>query len=645
MSNIQFGYFNGSKIDENNSADKQGLKFKLPDKVNNKNVELLLTWQGFLSLNKDIDMISAISEYLEHTGEACCGRCVPGKRDTITLAGMIKSLREDSSSEKLEEIKLYAAALVQGAKCYFAPSSVLAMVEILNQCPERITESAGVDKKRNYHFHVASVCTAQCPSHVKIPQFIDQVRGKRFKSALTIIRETLPLAGLCGRICPKPCESACVLNATDQPINIRLLQQSTWNDEFFNNKEVAVPEKSLPNGKRVAIVGAGPAGLSAAYYLALSGFDVDIFDMLDCGGGMALKGIPSFREPRNMLQHEVDLVTSLGVNIYYNKTLGKDIFIDKLSESYDALLLAIGAWVGTDSGIKNIEGINGVARSGIDYLRDVSDGIIPNQGDHVVVIGGGNTAIDCARTALRLGSRSTIVYRRTEVEMPAIKTEVEEGKEEGVEFVMLTAPASAVSTGGNVTGLECIKMQLGEPDASGRRSPVPIPDSNFIIDCSYIIPAIGQKPDITNIVADGRLDLDDWNNVKASPVYCQTKVPNIFAAGDCLTGPETVVRAISTGRRAATMIERFILSGSLYLTEDEALELIVYDNKIYAIPEHYDNIKGKDVVDRYEPTLLDLKKRQTTFEQVEQPIEPADAASEAKRCIRCLRLSMMVTAE
>lgn len=651
MPRVLYGNFAGESLDFRNdkSAERDPIEvlstFKISDNINGKPLDFLLTWHGYMAFDngESIDIIGSMSEYLKYTGaNACCGRCVQGKKHTVVMAEMVEGLRVDSSSEKIAEIVEYGNTIIDNAKCYFAPSSVVAVLNILKNYPDEIGKKSTTSNKK-YTFHLSAPCTASCPAGVKIPQFIDQIRSKNYKKSLSIVRQTMPFAGLCGRICPHPCEDACLRGEVGKPVNIMALQQAPWNDEYFNKRELSVPEKSPSNGKRVGIVGAGPAGLAAAYYLLLDGFEVDIFDRLECGGGMVAKGIPSFREPRDMLQYEIDLVESLGVKFHYNTELGKDIFLEKMSKDYDAVLLAIGAWLETPSGLEGVEGVEGIALSGIDYLKQVADGNSPSQGDHAITIGAGNTAMDCARVALRLGSKSTIVYRRTEKEMPALKLEVIGAKDEGVEFTMLTLPLKIVTDDNKVIGLECVKMELGEPDASGRRSPVQIEGSNFIIDCTYIIPAIGQKPDISHVTMDGKIKTTKWDTFDNSHVYCQTAVENIFSAGDCLTGPDTVVTSVGSARWAARMISRYLLNGKTYLTDEEVLELAVYDSKLYATKDNY-KMYG-EVGERIELDHIDMKTRVSTFEQFEKPMDPILAVDETKRCMRCMRLVMAVSTE
>ena len=460
-------------------------------------------------------------------------------------------------------------------------------------------------------------------------------------SALGTIRETLPLPGLCGRVCPHPCEKVCRRGEIDEPINIMSLKSSAWNYEYYRHQNPAVPAKKEPTGKMCAIIGAGPAGLSAAYYLALAGHRVDIFDMLTEPGGMAAVGIPDFRQPRQLLAHEVNIIRSLGVNIHYNRKLGEDISVKYLKTTYDSVLIAVGAWLPQNSGIADCDGVEGVMESGIGFLRQVSQGEQPvKKGEKVAVIGGGNTAIDCARTALRLGGEVSLLYRRSKEEMPAEPHETDDAEAEGVNFMMLTAPVRAVSEGGRLIGLECVKMRLGSPDATGRRSPEVVFGSNFIFPCDKVIPAIGQKADLSFLSGSEGIGVSRWSTIEVSGIYHNTALDKFFAAGDCISGPNTVVRAVGSGRWAAKMMDRYMMTGKVYLEPSEVIEQALYENKIF---EYGEEEETAPTAPRYNTEKIPMEERVSSFKEVNVPFDDITASREAKRCLRCMRIGMFGT--
>lgn len=643
MPKVVFGFRKGQRLDFRNVSeqDRPESPFKFPDSVNGETVKLVISWHGFLVYDIGVDIGAAMAEFMRYVGaEGCCGRCIPGKNGTRALAEKLVRLRENPTYEGLNEAIQMAESIKATSKCSLAPSSVGIVISFLKEFPDQLHKNT-LAAPLNYYHHLSAPCSAACPANVKIPEFIDDIRSRRFMSALGTIRETLPLPGLCGRVCPHPCEKVCRRGEIDEPINIMSLKSSAWNYEYYRHQNPAIPAKKEPTGKMCAIIGAGPAGLTAAYYLALAGHRVDIFDMLQEPGGMAAVGIPDFRQPRQLLAHEVNIIRSLGVNIHYNRKLGEDISVKYLKTTYDSVLIAVGAWLPQNSGISDTEGVDGVIDSGIGFLREVALGHRPiKKGETVAVIGGGNTALDCARTALRLGGKISILYRRSKDEMPAEPHEIADAVDEGVELVMLTAPVRAVSHEGKLTGLECVKMRLGSPDASGRRSPEVIFGSNFIVPCDKVIPAIGQKADLSFLDGSEGIGVSRWNTIEVSDVFHNTSLNKFFAAGDCISGANTVVRAVGSGRWAAKMMDRFMMTGKVYLEPAEVIELALYENKIF---EYGEEEETAPPAPRYNTEKIPVEERIDNFKEVNKPFDDITASKEAKRCLRCMRIGMFGT--
>lgn len=642
MPKVVFGFRKGQRLDFRNVSeqDRPESPFKFADKVNGEPVKLVISWHGFLVYDIGVDIAAAMAEFMRYvSSEGCCGRCIPGKNGTTALAEKLVELRENPTYEGLNEAIEMAESIKATSKCSLAPSSVSIVISFLKEFPDQLHKNT-LAPKLNYYHHLSAPCTAACPAKVRIPEFIDDIRSRRFLPALSTIRGTMPLPGLCGRVCPHPCEKVCRRGEIDEPVNIMSLKQAAWNYEYYRHQLPAVPEKKEPSGKMCAVIGAGPAGLTAAYYLALQGHRVDVFDMLQEPGGMAAVGIPDFRQPRELLAHEVNIIRSLGVNIHYNRKLGADISLKYLKTTYDAALIAVGAWKPQSSGIEDIEGIEGAIESGIGFLREVAEGSVPlEKGASVAVIGGGNTAIDCARTARRLGAEVSVLYRRSRNEMPAEPEEVTDAEDEGVSLMMLTAPVRAVSEKGKLTGLECVKMRLGSPDATGRRSPEVVFGSNFIVPCDYIIPAIGQKPDLSFLGGEG-INVSKWSTIEVSDVYHNTSLPGFFAAGDCISGANTVVRAVGSGRWAAKMMDRYITEGQVYLKPKEVIELALYENKVFEYGEEAETAPASP---RNNMEKIPLEERLTTFNEINRPLSELTASREAKRCLRCMRIGMFGT--
>lgn len=401
-------------------------------------------------------------------------------------------------------------------------------------------------------------CVMTCPANIDIQAYLRHAGNGNFESAIQVIKDKNPFPIVCGRVCPHPCEAQCRRNLIDSPVAINNVKRFIADWDIASEKPWT-PRKNPPTGKRIAIVGAGPSGLTAAYYSAINGHDVTVFERQYYAGGMMRYGIPEYRLPEATLDQEIDLIKSLGVKIMTKKTLGTHIHLEDLHKDFDAVYLAIGSWRATPLHIEgeNLEGV----WLGIQFLEQVTKQEDVNLGDNVIVIGGGNTAIDCARTAIRKGAKSVkLVYRRIKEDMPAEPYEVEEALHEGVEMLFLTAPSKIVSKNGEKI-LHCNQMALGEPDRSGRRRPVPIEGSEIDIEADTIIGAIGQSTNTQFLYNDLPVKLNKWGDIEINGKTSQTSEINIFAGGDCVTGPATVIQAVAAGRHAAEAMDSFLMKG------------------------------------------------------------------------------------
>ena len=468
-------------------------------------------------------------------------------------------------------------------------------------------------------------CREACPAEVDIRGYIALIARGAYAEAVRLIKETLPLPEVIGRICPHPCENVCRRSLVDEPVAVCALKRFAAEHTY---EELSVPVAE-PTGFRVAIVGAGPAGLTAAYYLVQKGHAVTIFEALPEPGGMLRYGIPDYRLPKEILDKEIAAIARLGVQIRTGRALGRDFTLSSLfEEGYHAVYLAIGAH---QSQRMNVEGedLEGVL-SGIDFLRAVACGQPPSMvGQRVAVIGGGNTAMDAARTAVRLGAEKvTVVYRRSRSEMPAMPWEVEEAGDEGIEFLYLAAPVRIVGENGRVRGIECVRMQLGEPDASGRRRPEPVPGSEFFLPVDTVIAAIGQRPDLSCL--DGCALETRWGNISVDPETFQTSMPGVFAGGDCVTGAATAVEAIGAGRRAALAIHRYLLG-----EDGRPVQRVSFRKG------SLEELRGRPEFAQVEPRprqkmpLAPAETRRHNFQPVELGLSEEMALQEAARCLGC----------
>ncbi len=470
-------------------------------------------------------------------------------------------------------------------------------------------------------------CKLQCPDNIDIQTYIAQIAAGDFSGALKTIKQTNPFPSVCGRVCPHTCEMQCRRNKVDEPVAINPLKRFVADLDRLSD-DPYLPSVSASTGKKIAIVGAGPAGLSAAYYLRQKGHEVTVLEMNEKPGGMLRYGIPYYRLPEEALDREIELILDLGIELRCGRKMGRDFSLEQLKQDgYDAVLLSVGAW---SSSSMRVEGEDkpGIM-AGIDYLWQVASGATPELGKRVVVVGGGNTAIDAARTARRAGADVTILYRRTRKEMPAEDYEVDEAQAEGVKMHFLAAPV-ALPGDGRVEKIRAIKMRLGEPDKSGRRRPEPIQGSEFEIDVDTVISAIGQRPDPSCWQTATGPGATRWNTVVADERTYQTDVPWVFTAGDCLTGAATAIEAVAGGRKAALSIDRFVRGMDLLPIgkpfSDSIGRLEDLDDDMFSSVERVSRVKGREI-----PAQLRLD----NFNEVELGIDKAQALLESSRCLEC----------
>ncbi|MFH1223810.1 MAG: NAD(P)-binding protein, partial [Pseudomonadota bacterium] len=473
-------------------------------------------------------------------------------------------------------------------------------------------------------------CTMNCPAGIDIQSYLAYVANKDYENAIRTIKERNPLPLVCGRVCPKPCENECRRGLIDEAVAIDGVKRYVA-DYDANRKNPYIPELAKQNNKKVAVIGAGPAGLSCAYYLRIKGYSVDVYEASEKPGGMLMWGIPEYRLPKKTLLREVEIIQSLGVNIFYNKALGKDFDLTQLKSKYDAVFVGIGAQKSTKMQVINEEtpGVFG----GIDFLAEVARGKAKDlKGKNVIVVGGGNTAIDAARTSIRLGSAKVIiVYRRTREEMPAEPFEIAEADHEGVQFNFLRAPVEVMAEGGKVKSLRCQVMKLGEPDSSGRRKPVPVEGKVENIPTDYIIAAIGQFVDTKCFSG---LDLTKWQTIKVDEengTY-RTNMDGIFAGGDVVSGPYIAISAIAHGLLASKSIDSYLTGKPLEVDKSKKYAFSL-GKKLASVNINY--IPQAEKVKREKNKELPVKERVTNFKEVEYTFSEAQAVNESNRCIGC----------
>jgi NADH-quinone oxidoreductase subunit F len=587
---------------------------------------------GMIVVDEDTCMVEFSKFFLNFAQAESCGKCIPcrvgGKR---MLEILIRITEGKGKLEDLVTLRTLAKGMETGSLCalgQLTPGPVMSalkyfesefLTHILDgECPAGSCKSL-----------VRARCTNACPAHVDVPSFISLIAQGKYEEGLDVHRERNPFALVCGRVCPAFCEQKCRRGDIDEPVAIRLAKRHMADHEMEH--PWTPPKIEAPKNKKVAVIGAGPAGLTAALRLAQKGYLVTVFDKLPVVGGMMAVGIPEYRLPRNILAMEIEAIKRAGVEIKLEQEMGKDFTVDGLldQEGYSAVILAIGAHKGRRLGIPG-EDLPGVYQ-GVEFLKQVALGQPPEvRGKRVAVVGGGAVAIDAARTALRLGAKKVhILYRRAQNDMPAWKEEIEAAFREGIQFHFLTNPVGVLGPD-QVTGIECHLQRLGEFDSGGRRRPIPIEATEFevpefILDADLFIAAIGQASDLEGLKKEGKVEVRPDSTI-AVGANLMTSREGVFAAGDVTLGPATVIEAVDQGNKAA-------ISADAYL-KGQPIERIKFETSYREVPQLY---AMEEYADAKRPAVrcLSVEKSVECFEEVEAGFDEHTAREECKRCLRC----------
>jgi formate dehydrogenase beta subunit len=648
MKDVIFSSWKDEVVDNRRLAGRKAAKpaqLKLPPEFKpGVPIRAFMGWNGFTVMDKKISVVDMCRAYMEALQAFSCGKCFPCRVGTKVITETLERICQGQGRQKdLDQMEALGRSIHEGSKCQIGQTGPVALLAALEHYRAEF-ESVIKNKKRvprgTYLTKLTAPCMNACPAHLDIPTYIERIAEGNFPDSLQVIRERTCLAGILGRVCVRPCESNCRRLNVEEAIDIRHLKRFVADYELEKKQRPLTPAPQAKREKRVAIIGAGPAGLSCAYYLGLKGYPVTIFEQWDEPGGMAAVGIPDYRLPRPILQQEAALVTALGVEIRYKTVVGKDIAFADIKKDYDAIFLAVGAQGSMPMGVKGEEaGYKGFI-PGVQYLYTINKGADPYpEGKRVAVVGGGNVAIDCVRSSFRIGKKDVnLLYRRTRKEMPADAVEIHDAEEEQVRFEYLCAPSRIIEEQGRVKGVECIRMELGEPDESGRRRPVPIKGSEFVVDTDILIPAIGQRVDLSFIEEKDGIKVSKWSTVATDQETFQTSQAGIFSAGDCVTGPDVLVRAAGNARLVAEMIDLFLQGKEVEIGDEEQLERLMAKIGVYDREEKIGIIGG---VKREQLEMLPPDTRKWTFEEAEKGF-PADAAMrEAFRCLRCYRVGLV----
>ncbi|MCL2097777.1 MAG: FAD-dependent oxidoreductase [Bacteroidales bacterium] len=581
---------------------------------------------GLIVMNEDTCMVDTARFFMDFIRDESCGKCVACRVGTKRMLEVLEDITQGKGrAGDIELLIELGEAIQESAMCGLgqtAPNPILSTIRFFREEFEE-------------HIHKkhcrAGVCSAMfiapcentCPANVNVTGYISLISAGRFQDAYNLVMQENPFPAICGRICTRPCERKCRRGTVDEPLAIRDLKRFAADYAFKNELPYKMQLTFAKKGKRVAVIGAGASGLTCAYYLVNIGYDVDVFESESVAGGVLAFGIPEYRLPEAILQHEIDLIKQAGVNIHLNKEIGKNMDFRKLREDYDAIYVSTGTQYPAKVNIEG-EDLQGVMH-GITFLKDTNLRDDVKLHGTVAIIGGGNTAIDSARSALRIGAeRVIVVYRRTQDAMPAYIEEVHEAIEEGIEIMELTAPVKFIGKNNKVVGIECVKMTLGEFDASGRRKSVEIKGSNFILDVDFVIPAVSQYADLPFIGKD-EIGVTKWGTFIVDPETHMCTMKGVFAGGDVVRGPDTVISAIADGKKAASSIDLY-LGGNGLLNKGAPID----------IPKVYDE---DEVIThaQFEMEVLPPEVRKQSFAEVVLGFHKINAIAESMRCLHCER--------
>ena len=675
MAKVYFSTWNGELINNAGKPEEEWEEsaYNLPATYDDhRDSKAFIGWDGVSLFNEDVDVIRLAMEYAAQyqVYSEACGRCAPGRWGGQILYDQLdKIARGEGAVADLDHLKEIGKSMQITSKCEIGktvPNPILDLMthfeDVFMDCIENQKPSKHYNKDASYIAKITAPCTDACPAHVDIPGYIEGVRDLRFDDSLEATRQTMPLAHTCGRVCPHPCEDACRRTNLDEPISIMALKRLGADWETDHDYNFFHPlEKKPANGKKVAIVGAGPAGLTAAYYLAADGVEVDCYEELSVLGGEVTVGVPEYRMPWDKYQKDIECVGDMGVNFIMNHKVSADD-MRRFEKEYDATMIASGTRlskkVRCDNERPEIQGYWGA----IDFLDWVNlyekfdiktpkatqeQQMLPGDfvdltGKTVACVGGGFTSMDVVRCSIRAGAKRVImIYRRDEKTIIRNTTyeEYHEAVEEGVEFIFHSAVNTMIDEDNVLKALDVDKFELVPDPDGGRPQLVKIEGATERIEVDYLIPAVSQSADFSHLPEEWELEMTSWASLKTNGKDYMTSRKGVFAAGDCEYGPMTIVNAVGQAKRGASVMSRYVHTGEVTLTDDEIMEdhltkLKVYDKK--------EKITGwLPGLARQQSEIVDVDIRKFNNVEVNMGFTQEEALAEADRCMRCYYIAMV----
>ncbi len=649
---LLYGVWDSVVYDNRNTEEyrePEGLELKNLLQFNNGNpVMTFISNRGFLVFHPHANLAFALAEYYKRVKNESCGKCTPCRSGSIIIDQAMQKIVGGQIGEVDWDSLLEVARMMRNTSfCGVGQTTPVALIEALKAFPDEIKKGAKAPRAFGHYEVMTAPCIEACPAHVNVPRYIDYLKAGRPELATGVVLKHYPLVGSCGRVCVRLCEHACRRGQLEAPVDIKNLKRYASDsigvsvNDLFNNA-FEQPSEFAP---KIAIVGAGPSGLTCAYHLLLKGYQVEIFEAQRKPGGMALVGIPQYRLPKGILLDEADTIAKLGGKFHYGRALGKDFNIEDLfDEGFNAIFIGVGCAKGMKLGFpEDDQEIQGYS-NGLNFLLKVEKGVVegdwPSFSGDFVIVGGGNVAMDCSRSAVRLTKGKVhVVYRRTEKQAPADPAEIRAAKEEGIEFHFLTAQKGLVIEDGKVVGLKCVKLSMGEPDASGRAKLTEIPNTEFIIPCSNVISAIGQRIDQSIFEEKDGILFDKRGNISVNESLATSR-PGVFAGGDCATGPTTLIGGMAQGQTAAESIHEYLTRGSVGFEPRARMSQMIKKSKLLEDSERClpSMEKARIAMPELAPEV-----RSSSFDEVELGFTDAQAKAEADRCMRCYRLFGVVT--